>query len=205
VRHRPRREGERLEEDAMTRQLVVEREPVARVAERLQAAGIADPVGATRAHRREGPSGAIHRLGRIAREQVLEVGEDELLVLLLVVEAELDARRGPGSRSPRTARASPRPRERDRPARSRGRVATTGRAPAADGARRRDVIRVEQHAERRIERHEALALGEDERLEEPGRVGEVPLDRARVGHRLERAVLGRERRGERLDCARTAA
>ncbi len=39
---------------------------------------------------------------------------------------------------------------------------------------------------------------EDEGLEEPGRVRPVPLGRARVGHRLELLVLGREARRESL-------
>ena len=39
---------------------------------------------------------------------------------------------------------------------------------------------------------------EHEGLEEPARVREMPLDRARVGHRLDRAILGRQRCGERF-------
>ena len=60
------------------------------------------------------------------------------------------------------------------------------------------VVAVEEDAKGRIERHEAgLEALEQEGLEEPRDVREVPLGRARVGHRLDLAVLGRERRGER--------
>ena len=61
------------------------------------------------------------------------------------------------------------------------------------------VVRVEEQAPslvvpamRRIEARE------NELLEEPGRVGQVPLRRARVGHRLHEHVLGRQRRREGL-------
>ena len=65
----------------------------------------------------------------------------------------------------------------------------------------RVVVRVEEHAERGMK---GLALriapGENERLEEPRGVREMPLRRARLGHRLDRAILGGERsdEGERL-------
>jgi len=39
-----------------------------------------------------GGRGAIHRIERVERKQVLQVGEDELLMLLLVMQAELDQR-----------------------------------------------------------------------------------------------------------------
>ena len=39
---------------------------------------------------------------------------------------------------------------------------------------------------------------EDKLFEEPGNVCEMPLRRARVGHRLRGAVLGGQRRRERL-------
>jgi hypothetical protein len=71
------------------------------------------------------------------------------------------------------------------------------------------VVAVEEHAEGGIEGHEiGLEALEQEGLEEPGDVGEMPFRRAGVGHRLHLAVLGRERRGEseaRLAHARIAA
>src|SRR5438093_1388606 len=55
------------------------------------------------------------------------------------------------------------------------------------------VIGVEEDAKLRMK---ALVAGQsglqNEGLEEPARVREVPLDRARVGHGLQRAVLRRE-------------
>src|SRR5687767_15302436 len=66
--------------------------------------------------------------------------------------------------------------------------------PGAD----RVVIGVEQHAVFGIEGlAPRLVRLEDERLEEPRRVGEVPLDGARIGHRLHHTVFGGEARGER--------
>src|SRR5262249_26963106 len=66
--------------------------------------------------------------------------------------------------------------------------------PRAD----RLVIRVEEVGvplvHRTVARDEA---GEHEGLEEPGRVGEVPLGRAGVGHRLDELVLGGKGRGQR--------
>ena len=60
------------------------------------------------------------------------------------------------------------------------------------------VVRVEEELEGRVERPVAGGVRlQHERLEEPGRVGEVPLGRARVRHRLHQLILGRERRRQR--------
>ena len=65
------------------------------------------------------------------------------------------------------------------------------------------VVAVEEHPEAGVEGPEAgLEALEQEGLEEPGDVREMPLGRARVGHRLHLAVLGRQRRDE---CQRTLA
>jgi hypothetical protein len=65
------------------------------------------------------------------------------------------------------------------------------------------VVAVEENAEGGVEGNETgLEALEQERLEEPGDVGEVPLGRARVGHRLHLAVLGRQ--GARKRQARRA-
>ena len=75
----------------------------------------------------------------------------------------------------------------------------------ADGV----VVGVEQHRTRVEGRVAGSVRREHERLEEPRRVREVPLGRARVGHRLHDAVLGRQRRRERerlrADVARSVA
>ena len=53
------------------------------------------------------------------------------------------------------------------------------------------VVAVEQHAECRVERLEiGLEALKDERLEKPGQVREVPFGRTGVGHRLHLAVFG---------------
>jgi len=60
------------------------------------------------------------------------------------------------------------------------------------------VVRVEQHAIRWLDRCMArLVRLEHERLEEPGHVSEMPLDRRCVGHRLQLAVLRRQALGHR--------
>jgi hypothetical protein len=128
---------------------------------------------------------------------VLDVGQQQLLVLLLVVQAQRDQRLHLG-----IARAGLE--------QGQHRVVDVGSvALHVDERRPRDqasagarmllshtlVVAVEENPEGRIERLVGgrVAL-EQEGLEEPGDVGEVPLGRARVGHRLHLAVLGRERR-----------
>src|SRR5205085_1440421 len=59
------------------------------------------------------------------------------------------------------------------------------------------VVGVEQHPEGRMERLEAgFARFQDEGLEEPGGVRQVPLDRAGIRHRLGTTVLGRQGYGQ---------
>lgn len=63
----------------------------------------------------------------------------------------------------------------------------------ADGV----VIGIEEHPEGRLERPEIRFMAlQDQGLEKPGGVPEVPLGRAGVGHRLDAAVFIAERRGE---------
>ncbi len=59
------------------------------------------------------------------------------------------------------------------------------------------VVAVEENAKGRIERLEpGLEALEQKGLEEPRAVREMPFSRAGIGHRLQLAVLGRERRGK---------
>ena len=76
----------------MPRQLVVETEAAAGVADLGEPAGeFAGTRAARRAALAAGPGAArISRLQRIAREQVLDVGEQQLLMLLLVMQADRD-------------------------------------------------------------------------------------------------------------------
>ncbi|MNR27764.1 hypothetical protein D3C85_1450500 [compost metagenome] len=60
------------------------------------------------------------------------------------------------------------------------------------------VIGVEQHAKRGVERRETrLVRLQHKGLEEPSGMRQMPFDRARIGHGLHAAILGRQRRGQR--------
>ena len=85
-------------------------------------------------------------------------------------------------------------RGRDRRALRRATAAKAARARVADAVADGVVVGIEEHPEPRVERPVAgdVAL-ENEGLEKPRRVREMPLHRARVGHRLQRAVLGGQR------------
>jgi hypothetical protein len=196
-------ESERRRERAVPRRLVVEAEVAVElrvVAELDEAALVIEPGERLRPHRRHRPAPRVRRREQVARQRVLDVGEDQLLVLLLVVQAERGER---GDLAVVAARGE----ERVHPLVDIGAVAphlrqVGPRHEAALGPRvalaDAVVIAVEEDAKRRIERPELrLEALEDERLEEPGDVREVPLRRARVGHRLHLAVLGRQRRSQR--------
>jgi hypothetical protein len=71
---------------------VVEGEPAAFVADLAQAGLEADPADMASVDGRERPAFLVRGPHRVARQQVFQVGEDELLVLLLVVRAELGER-----------------------------------------------------------------------------------------------------------------
>ncbi len=87
-----RSEPERRRVNPVPRLLVVEREVVTGVSDLDQPPGEIEPARRARRDRGERPLPAVCRLQRIARQQVLQVGDDELLVLLLVMDAELDQR-----------------------------------------------------------------------------------------------------------------
>src|SRR6267143_4978179 len=88
--HGMRGDLELIEPDTMARLLVIEGEIATRVPELAQAAFETDPSRIACADRSERPLLLIRGLLRIAREQVLQVREDELLMLLLVMQAQLD-------------------------------------------------------------------------------------------------------------------
>ena len=57
-----------------------------------------------------------------------------------------------------------------------------------------DIVGIEQAAKLRMKRLVARdRLGEHEGFEKPAGVGEMPLHRTRIGHRLQRAILGGKR------------
>ena len=197
-----RRDRIRLQQHVVTGTLVVEGELVAGVADAHDAARVLGPsrdrrgaVGDRRLEREL----AVRRAERVARQDVLDVGEQQLLVLLLVVEAERD-KEGDlvGGASVEQALHSDvdvLPVVGDLgDARAGDDAALVPRLPVPDSV----VVRVEQVAERIVvEAVAAVLRREDEGLEEPGRVRPVPLRRARVGHRLHGLVFGRQRRRQR--------
>src|SRR4051812_5730685 len=124
---------------------------------------------------------------------MLDVGEHQLLVLLLVMEAELDdvtrlVELG-------HARIDVRAVLHHFLDGGTGQKAARGAIPArADGV----VVRVEEERVARIEGLVAVARGEHEGLEEPGGVREMPLERAAVRHRLRHEILDGEAATDRF-------
>jgi hypothetical protein len=130
---------------------------------------------------------------------MLDVGEDELLVLLLVVEAQLDAGESFGT----AVRLVEEPVHAlvDRVAEGADLVQGGARQGAAAGARlprpHRLVVGVEEVRVTLV--HHAVAghvPRQHEGLEEPRRVGQVPLRRARVRHGLDELVFRGEGSGQ---------
>ena len=193
--------AKRAEVGPVAGQLVVEAEsPARRARSRGSLPDTRSRCGCGRRRRFGHPHGVVGRQQRIARQDVLDVHQQELLVLLLVLDAELDQRRrrpprglsrrvghglvdvgpvlgdlldpGPGQQPP-----------------------VVPRIPGAHAL----VVGVEQVAEVGMEGSVPVETGdEQEGLEEPGGVGPVPLGRAHVGHGLDGLVLGRQGGGERL-------
>ncbi len=138
---------------------------------------------------------------------MLDVGEQQLLVLLLVMQAELDQVRELG---PALGHADAVPLA-QRHQRLHALVHLrpvalhlVERGPQDQPAARARVllahalvVAVEEHPEALVERHEARFVPfEHEGLEEPGDMRQMPLGRTGIRHRLHLAVLGRERGGE---------
>ena len=176
----------------MTRPLVVEREAVGarpdlddaaivrRVRQRRRDQALAHDVGA-----------AICRPRRLRAEPVLDVGEDQLLMLLLVLEAELDDARVGTILDDRVQHAAiDLGAIRVHVGQRRPRYQAATFAPRARAGRL--VVAVEQERVLGGDRRDA-EWREHERLEEPRRVREVPLRGARIGHRLQLRVFRRQR------------
>ena len=142
----------------------------------------------------------IGRREPVVGQEVLAVHQDQFLMLLLMVDAELDeccdllggqsARRlnqlGRGLVDVLAVTADF------------GRPGAGHHPPPGPGVTIADslVVAVEQVVEVRVVGLVGAVWGEEEGLEEPGRVGPVPLRGARVRHRLNRLVLGRKRPGQ---------
>ena len=194
VAHRPRCERERLEPDLVARPFVVKGEGGAVVADLDQPALAGAPLDrrGRRRHRRRRIG--VGRTQRIAGQHVLGVHQDQFLMLLLVMQPEFDQRRDrrivPGEKI-RHRRGDVVPIGHHLGhARPRDEAALRPRMPRSNGL----VIGVEEIFERRIERPVSRRVrAQQEGLEEPGRVREMPLGRARIRHRLHGLVFRRER------------
>jgi hypothetical protein len=182
--------------------LVVEAVALAAEADRVQAFGHLDEA-ARRLRRRRAPVGVISGRDRILCKGVEDVGENELLMLLLVMQADLQDAGHLGELGVLTACQQLLHRGIDvspefGDARKLGpREETTARARVARAGG--DVIRVEQERERVIEHAIARRVRrQQELLEEPGRMGAMPFGRTGLRHRLHHLILGPERRGAAL-------
>ncbi len=136
----------------------------------------------------------VDRVGRVVREEVLDVHEQQLLVLLLVMATQLqqfeatlvDPARLEGADHGLVDAGAEVPDLRHR--RAGDEPALRPRLPWAD----RLVVRVEQEAEHRLRRGVARQPTQHELLEEPRGVCPVPRRGAGRGHRLGDLVLGAE-------------
>lgn len=203
-----------VQPDAVTRRLVVEGEPAARrVADLVQTLALFDP-----AHRDRGLDRvpwqvrAVNRAQRVGGEVRLDVHAQQFLVLLLVVQTEFDEAfdRGVGlAVEPVEQRLHARV---DGPAvtvdlldgRTRQQAALVARVELAD----RLVVGVEQHVKAgEAEFVSRQVRAQQEGLEEPRHVRDVPFRRTGLQAGLRLVVLGQQRCTERLgDCTdRTVA
>ena len=130
-----------------------------------------------------------------------DVGEDQFLMLLLVVQAEFDQGRHGRQRGrlgvfqeARHGRRHLRPVGHRLVHAGPGDHAAAGPRVARAGAL---VVGVEKKGEIGVERPIGGGMdGQDELLEEPGRMGQMPLAGTGVLHRLDHLVLGREDPGQ---------
>ena len=194
--------SERSDDHVVARLLVVEGEAVPGVPDRGDITTDLDPVERTRIdHRRVRPL-HIGGLEDVAGQRVLDVHQDQLLVLLLVMAAQLDDRRRLRDHVGRPAQEGQHPIVDGSAIGTHFRGTWSGHLPTI-GSRMACpdllVVRVEQV---RVARMERLVLrierAEHERLEEPRHVRPVPLRRAGVRHRLHGLVLRGQGRRERL-------
>ena len=136
---------------------------------------------------------------------MLEIGQHQLLMLLLVMQSEAHDLRGPQALHGRQVAPAPEPGDRGidvRPILEH----LGSRGPREHASKRAGmsftggvVVRVEQVPEGRMEGAVRRLEGrEHEGLEEPGRVGEMPFERAGVGHRLRDEIFGVEMGAERF-------
>ena len=143
------------------------------------------------------PIRIVGRMRRVQGKRVQNIGEQQFLMLLLVLQPDLDDRpelveilRGRDQFRHRVIdmRAIGRDLRNTRP---RDQAALRPRLPRTGG----DIIRIVEKGEALVEN--AIGLGmrpQQELFEEPGHMRAMPFGRARVGHRLNDLVLGRQQR-----------
>ena len=201
IAHGPLRDLAALHKHLVARALVVERKALAAMAHGMHATRHGLPLqrgrrSICRPRRRHALFLlSIGRPQRVARQQVLDVGQQQFLVLLFMLQAQLQQR----GQTRRRLRApvlehlqhalvhrlaiGQHPRQRG-----------PGQQPALGTRMPRThllVVGVEQHAEVGIEgRHAGRVLGQDKGLEEPGGMRQMPFGRAGIGHGLYAGILG---------------
>ena len=162
--------------------LVVETEPLPFMTDRMNARGNVNEPARTLCRARRLPGGVVDRIGRVLREGVQDIGEQQFLVLLLVMQADLQNREDARRVRRRHLLDQPLDRRIDM-----GAIAGDVRAvrPGDQAALRAgvarpggDVIGVEQERKTLIENLVAgIVRHQQELLEEPGDVGAVPFCR----------------------------
>ena len=191
------------------RRFVVEAEAVALVANGMNAGRHID-IDAARANtswnlRSAGrlPVRVISRIGRVLREGVQDVGDQQFLVLLFVMQADLEnleyarrVRRRHGLDQPLDRLVDMGTIAGDILAvRAGDQAALRARMARAGG----DVIGVEQEGKTFVEnRVGRVVRHKQELLEKPGDMGAVPFGRRGIRHRLHDLVFRRQMRGARL-------
>ena len=180
----------------MARSLVVERE-AARVMADISKAAVEADEPLVRIGGCVLPAWQQRRIERRLSEGVQHVGDQQLLMLLFVIEAEFDQRRGLGrqiAQQPCQSGINSGAKGAHHVGTGPGEQATHGAGmPGAD----RLVVGIEQEAGIRVKHLISGKEGrEDEFLKKPSRMGAMPLRRAGVGHGLDTLVLWRQRGGQ---------
>lgn len=189
------------QEHVMGGRLVVKGKARAAVADACLAGRIVGPAGRRAGRQRDRGGGLVGGQRGVAGQQVLQIGEDELLVLFFVVHAQFDdLAQGAVITAPRQERGhglfdfvpvihhlfEAGPGEQ---------AALRARMALAHGL----VVGIEQHAVLRVAWPVARVVAAQHKgLEEPGGMREMPFDRAAIGHGLGLAVFGGQGRGQRF-------
>ncbi len=184
----------------MPRRLVVEAEALALMADRMNAGRHIDKTARALRRARRLPVGVVDRIGRVLRKGVQDVGEQQFLVLLLVMQADFEDREHALRFLRRHLLDQPLDRRIDMRAIAGDVLAVRPRDQAALRARMArtggDVIGVEQERKAFVEDLVGgIVRHQQELLEEPGDMRAMPFGRAGIGHRLHDLVLGRQMRG----------